>query len=398
VHRASPDLVSRPAGGAISATCPGCGGQASSRPYRIARQPVLSNQLLETPRAARSVRRKDIVLIQCPACGLIFNSSFDARQIEYEQGYDNRQSFSPAFRRHMADLASELVARHNLQGKRILEVGCGQGDFLTLICEQAGMRGVGYDSAYRGPRTRLGGRVRFFDRYVEASDISAHFDVVVCRHVVEHIGAIGAFLSELAAIAHTCRAAVTVIETPNFEWTAANACFWDVFYEHCNYFTRPSLAYLCRRAGFSIARQRLAFGGQYQVLELRVAGRQRRAVALPERPIELAAFQRDSEAAVSSLRLQLERHGARSGWAIWGAGAKGVALANRLRQIPPRFVVDSNPAKQGCVIPATAVPIIAPEDPRLLQLDLILVANPNYVSEVESTLEQVGFSGTVLAA
>ena len=129
-----------------------------------------------------------------------------------------------------------------------------------------------------------------------------------------------------------------------------------------------------------------------------MAARPRRAVALPERPIELAAFQRDSEAAVSSLRLQLERHGARSGWAIWGAGAKGVALANRLRQIPPRFVVDSNPAKQGCVIPATAVPIIAPEDPRLLQLDLILVANPNYVSEVESTLEQIGFSGTVLAA
>ena len=265
-HRASPDLVSRPAGGTVSATCPGCGGQASSRPYRIARQPVLSNQLLETPRAARSVRRKDIVLIQCAACGLIFNSTFDARQIEYEQGYDNRQSFSPAFRRHMADLAAELVTCHNLRGKRILEVGCGQGDFLTLICEQAGMRGVGYDSAYRGPRTRLGGRVRFFDRYVEASDISAHFDVVVCRHVVEHIGAIGGFLTELAAIAETCGAAVTVIETPNFEWTAENACFWDVFYEHCNYFTRPSLAYLCRRAGFSIARQRLAFGGQYQVL------------------------------------------------------------------------------------------------------------------------------------
>ena len=47
----------------------------------------------------------------------------------------------------------------------------------------------------------------------------------------------------------------------------------------------------------------------------------------------------------------------------------------------------ANPAKQGCVIPATAVPIIAPEDPRLMQLDLILVANPNYVSEVESTLD-----------
>ena len=153
------------------------------------------------------------------------------------------------------------------------------------------MRGVGYDSAYRGPRTRLGGRVRFFDRYVEASDISAHFDVVVCRHVVEHIGAIGAFLTELAAIAETCGAAVTVIETPNFEWTAENgmllgrvlralqllhAAFSRLSLSPGRFFDRAS-APRVRRA---VSGARAARGGPPEA-----------GCSPSERPIELAAFQ-----------------------------------------------------------------------------------------------------------
>jgi SAM-dependent methyltransferase len=353
--------------------------------------------LFESPDAAMNVRRKDVVLVQCDHCSLIFNCTFDASLSPYDHGYENRQSCSPAFRGHMDGLASDLITRHALQGKRILEVGCGQGDFLTLLCEQAGANGVGYDTSYEGPRTRLGGRVRFVDRYVSADDIAEQFDLVVCRHVVEHIGAIGEFLVGLRAIAEQCGNAVTVIETPNFEWTARNGCFWDVFYEHCNYFTKPCLAYLCRLAGFSVARQRLAFGGQYQVLELRV-GPTATALRLPRRTVKLTEFRRDSEAAVTTLGRLLERHGARMGWAIWGAGAKGVALANRFRHIRPSFVVDTNPAKQGCFIPATRIPIIAPEDLRVMELELILVANPNYAAEIGSTLHGLGYNGSVLAA
>ena len=61
----------------------------------------------------------------------------------------------------------------------------------------------------------------------------------------------------------------------------------------------------------------------------------------------------------------------RKGWAIWGAGAKSVALANRLRDMQPTFVVDTNPAKQGCIIPATRIPIIAPEDPRVVKAGVV---------------------------
>ena len=377
--------------------CRGCGERGLSGAYRVRRLPVVSNYLFDTAEASMRVPRRDLVLTQCEHCGLVFNRSFDPDVIPYSDEYENRQSCSPTFREHMAGLVADLTTRHALRGKRILEVGCGQGDFLTLLCETAGARGVGYDTSYRGPRTRLRGRVRFEERYVSAADISEPFDLVVCRHVVEHIAEIGAFLAGLRAIAERCGGAVTLIETPDFEWTARNACFWDVFYEHCNYFTRPALAHLCRRAGLSVARHRRVFGGQYQLLELDVA-RAPSAPRRPRRPVELTDFARDAEAAVAALERRLVENGAGDGWAIWGAGAKGVTLASRLRLVRPRFVVDTNPAKQGCLIPATRVPIVAPDDPRVLELGLVLVANPNYVKEIESTVRALGYKGTVLAA
>ena len=76
--------------------------------------------------------------------------------------------------------------------------------------------------------------------------------------------------------------------------------------------------------------------------------------------------------------------------------AKGVALVNLLPGKAPVCVVDSNPAKQGGVLPGSKVPIVAPDDPRLDRLGLILIANPNYATEIRAVLGQRGFTGCVL--
>ena len=84
------------------------------------------------------------------------------------------------------------------------------------------------------------------------------------------------------------------------------------------------------------------------------------------------------------------------GWALWGAGAKGVAFLSQWRGEMAQCVVDSNPAKQGCVIPGSDVPIVGPNDPRALQLGLIVIANPNYAAEIRQTLKTLGFKGRVM--
>ncbi len=376
--------------------CPGCGGGRLSASYRIARQPVVMNYRFATAAEARRVPRRDLRLRQCLACGLIFNAAFDVSLIPYDERYENRQCFSPAFHDHLSTLADDLITRHALQNARVLEVGCGKGDFLRLLCERAGARGVGYDTSYEGPPGSARSKLRFFKQYVAARDIHSPFDAIICRHVVEHIGPIGEFLRELCAIATAAGDPVTVIETPSFEWIARHLCFWDIFNEHCNYFTLPCLARLCEQAGFEVVDQRLAFGDQYQVIELKVRREARPTSARARIPVRLGTFARQSEAQIGRLEQQVTRATKRNAWAIWGAGAKGVALVNRLGRVRPSFVIDSNPAKQGCFIPGTRVPVIAPDDPRIAGLSLVLIANPNYWREITSTLRQHGFAPTIL--
>jgi SAM-dependent methyltransferase len=368
--------------------------------FDLPNQPVVLNYRFISAAEAQAVHRRDVTLAQCAACGLVFNSSFDPSLIPYDARYENRQCFSPAFQQYLEDMANDLIARHRLRGGRILEVGCGKGDFLRLVCRLATARGEGYDTTYEGPPSDLAGAVRFHHRYVTARDVGARFDAILCRHVVEHVPSMGGFLRDLQALAHAAGDPIVVVETPSWEWIVEHGCFWDVFYEHCNYSSLPTLTCLAQRAGFALVRPSLVFGGQYQLLELKLAADPNFTPGAPG-VVANTSLQRFADL-ISTARRSLEERllsaGADKGWAIWGAGAKGVALVNQLTVAPPDFLVDSNPAKQGCFVPGSSVPVVSPDDPRVLDAAVILVANPNYLAEINAQLAARGFRHRLLAA
>lgn len=276
-------------------------------------------------------------------------------------------------------------------------MGCGKGDFLRLVCRKARSKGVGYDTSFEpGPEPGPGG-LSFHREYLRADRVPGTFAAVICRHVVEHVPSIGTFLRELRGIGLAARARVVFLETPRWEWIVAHRAFWDVFHEHCNYFPERTLAHLCRLAGFRVLRQRAVFGGQYQTLELEPNPRRvpaTRTVGVPP-GTALGAFARDVSRHRSLLERSIRESAGGHPWGLWGAGAKGVAMVNQLPRTRPALVVDSNPAKQGGVIPGTRIPIVAPEDPRIARLSFLLVANPNYLAEIRRTLRQTRFTGTV---
>lgn len=374
--------------------CPGCGSQRLRVGLRLPRQPVVLNYRFASAAEARAVPRRDLVLAQCPACSLVFNAAFEDGVTPYDARYENRQSCSPAFRTHVNGLIRRLLRIPGVRGGRLLEVGCGKGEFLREAAAAAGADADGYDTSYEGPDV-TDDRVRFHSRYLAPADVRGRYDAVICRHVVEHVPEIGGFFQVLASIARAAGDPVVCVETPRFEWIVAHRCLWDVFYEHCNYFTQDALAHVARLAGFRVLRQSPVFGDQYQWLELRLARRPR--APLPPGIPTAARLSRFGSAARRQLdslshRIRSSR-GPRGRWAVWGAGAKGVALVNLLPRLRPDAVVDSNPAKQGGALTGSGVPIIAPDNPLLRKLALVVIANPNYAAEIRADLARAGFTG-----
>jgi SAM-dependent methyltransferase len=78
-----------------------------------------------------------IQLAFCETCGCIINLHFDPSRIEYSSNYENSLHFSSSFNRYAQSLARDLIGRHELREKVILEIGCGTGEFLSLLCRLA---------------------------------------------------------------------------------------------------------------------------------------------------------------------------------------------------------------------------------------------------------------------
>jgi SAM-dependent methyltransferase len=370
--------------------CPVCAAEATAPFLRRPSVPVNQHLVMHDAAMARRVPRGLLDLAVCEACGFVFNRAFDPALIAYDERYNNAQTFSPLFDDYVSERARYLAEEKGVRNSRIVEVGCGNGLFLRrLVALDAGNSGYGFDTSYTGPETDLDGRVQFERRFYGPECAHIPADVVVCRHVIEHVpDPIGLLRAIRQALMHSPQARV-FFETPDVTWILHNRVIWDLFYEHCSLFTPDSLATAFERAGFAVDSVRQVFGDQYLWLEATVA-RGERAVHSHADPIPMLA--RQFTVAEAALRQEwVAKLGdlARGGnVALWGAGAKGVTLANLVD--PDRqwiaAVVDLNPAKQGGYVPGTGHPII---DYRKLPEHAIrtaVVMNPNYREEIAALL------------
>jgi len=87
----------------------------------------------------------------------------------------------------MEGIIKYLVKGRGIQKKKIVEVGCGKGVFLKTLCRLGKNWGVGIDPSYEGPREELAGRIKFYRGIYRSKHLKIPADVVICRHVIEHV-------------------------------------------------------------------------------------------------------------------------------------------------------------------------------------------------------------------
>jgi 2-polyprenyl-3-methyl-5-hydroxy-6-metoxy-1,4-benzoquinol methylase len=357
--------------------------------------PVHQNLVVTSRDAARSVARGELELVVCEECGFVFNRAFDLAQLVYGENYDNTQSCSEYFDSYLDGLVKDMVERQGVRNSTIIEVGCGKGRFLRKLVSfpEACNKGLGFDPSYVGADTDLDGQIVFRRCNYDdtCNDVAA--DVVVCRHVIEHVPKPMALLRSIrAALANSPKARL-FFETPCVEWILRNRVVCDFFYEHCSLFTADSLSHVFQRSGFAVERVEHIFGGQYLWLEARVADAISPIVQSCPGAAALARDYGREEGVIRqkwlSRLLELKAGGK---VALWGAGAKGATFANLIDPDCTLIdcVVDLNPNKQGRYIPGTGHSIVAPADLTLRGVSSAVLTNPNYREENLRLLAEAG--------
>jgi hypothetical protein len=282
--------------------------------------------------------------------------------MNYDENYQNEQANSLFFQQHLQKVLIQLET-YGLQGKKVVEIGCGKAHFFDMMLAK-GIDCVGFDPTYEGHNPKI--RKEYF---TEDSAIQA--DVIILRHTLEHITSPFAFLHQIAK-ANNYKGKLFV-EVPTFDWILQKQAFWDIFYEHCNYFTQDSLGSM-----FTEATTGHFFGGQYIYLWADLSNLQATIPQYAIKPYQ-ALFNETLEKWTDFLHTN-------QGIAIWGAGAKGSTFLNLLDSDRKRVncVVDINPAKQGKFIARTGHEIVSPKTLQERNIKNVLVMNENYMAEIQS--------------
>jgi SAM-dependent methyltransferase len=386
--------------------CYSCGSRGMAIFYQVDNIPVHSCLLMPTREAALQYPRGDLRLGFCRSCGFIQNTVFDPGVHEYSSRYEETQAFSPRFIQFARGLAGRLLERYGLWEKDILEIGCGKGEFLVLLCEMGQNRGIGIDPGYMEERTtsEAASRIKFIKDFYSEKYAHLTADFVCCRHTLEHIQPTRAFVQMVRSALGDRTETVVFFEVPDVARVLKEQAFWDLYYEHCSYFSVGSLARLFRSCGFEILDLTKDFGGQYLLIEaLPGDGSSGRVFPgehdLDELARDVEHFEATSPSQLEKWKHQIQHRKTRGQRVvIWGSGSKAVAYLTTMgigSKID--YVVDINPYKHGMYLAGTGHEIVPPSFLKEYRPDIVIVMNPIYCDEIRCELGQMGITAELIA-
>lgn len=373
--------------------------------YRIDGVPVHNVLLMPTREEAVNYPSGNIHLGHCESCGFIRNVAFHPDLHEYSARYEETQGFSPTFNAFHQNLAGRLIDQFQLQGKDILEIGCGKGEFLALLCRLGDNRGVGFDPSYVEERLDIpsGLSLTFIRDFYSERYAKYQADFVCCKMTLEHIHRPLEFIESLKPALKGQKNPIVFFMVPDAGLLLRQAAFWDVYYEHCSYFTDRSLARLFRGAGFEIVDLEREYEGQYLSISLRLTSPSKSQGQLDEggngQQIEryTDTFSNRCNLTISAWQDEIERTCREKGQVVlWGGRSKAVSFLSHLGLAEEiQYVVDINPYRQGTFIAGSGQEIIAPDQLQEIRPHLVVVMNPVYCAEIEQSLGKMGLNPEV---
>lgn len=385
--------------------CPACHASAMRVFHRQDGVPTNSCILLETPEEAINYPRGQIELGFCDECGFISNLAFDPKLTEYSGRYEETQAYSGTFNRFHRALAERLIHEYGLHEKKILEIGCGKGEFLKMICEMGDNEGVGFDPGFRSDRLELADlpKVRFVQDFYSEKYVNESADFLCCKMTLEHITDAGKFVGTVRrAIGDACTD--VFFQIPEAKRILKECAFEDVYYEHCSYYSPGSLARLFRRNGFEVLRVDTEYDDQYLTIETRPAHEGSSTQPVPgENDLDelrglVNEFPARLAGKLAKWRSVLDDAG-KGGQkvALWGSGSKAVSFLTTLGITSEiDHVVDINPNRWNHYMSGTGHPIVGPDQLLEFAPELVIVMNPVYEEEITEALHSRGLRPDVV--
>lgn len=333
----------------------------------------------------------------CKKCGHLQQTSPPPNTLIkkiYESGYSYPSVFLTGIGADIVEKFLVFLKRIlNKKIKYILEIGCFDGYLLKKL-QDLGYEVVGCDpcqGAEIGIKEGVPIKREFFkpDLFPNTS-----FDLVIMRHLIEHIKDPTKFLKIIRSIIRPD--GLVAIETPNHQFSLDNTLWCDFLLEHLSCFTPNSLTHLLENCGFEVIahqdKQILYFIG-------------RKVKKLPKKSEEEEAnlglirsatsFQKRTEKFIQDIKKTIHHLiKKKKKIAIYGAGGHttGLIVLANLKRSDIAYVIDSEESKWGKFLVGFPSRLKV-NPPRLLKekpVDYIIPSSNWYQEDIIRSIKNLG--------
>jgi SAM-dependent methyltransferase len=354
-------------------TCPACGHHVAVPFFEGGLAPLATLAWPASAEEAHGLARLPLDFVRCVDCGHVFNAAFDYAAVPYTDRPNRMFNRAPGWSAHLLMVRDEMLARLP-SAPVVVEIGHGDGHLLTALAEaRPEGRYVGFDP--HGAAEARHGSVELRPAlFVPAADLpELRPDLIVSRHVMEHLTDPLGFIQQLAfAAAWADVEPALYLEVPCIDRALETGRTFDFYYEHNSHFTTTSFTRMLSRCGVTGPRIRHGYGDEVIYAFVRLAPG--RAQILNARAA--VAFRDAARRSAACLRAQMDDLAASGrSVAIWGGTGKAAAFIVQAGADDVRFpvVVDSDADKVGTFVPGAGQEIRFRDWLRVHPVDVIIV-------------------------
>lgn len=316
----------------------------------------------------------DLKVCQCSGCGLVQLSN---DPVPYYKEVIRAAAFSEEMKDFRRKQFAGFVQKFSIERKKIIEIGCGRGEYLSLM-QQFGVEAYGLEysaeSVMQCVKNGLNVSKGFIQKSTDRLD-DAPFDAFFILNFLEHLPDPNSTLRGIYN--NLTDAAMGLVEVPNFDMILQNKLFSEFIGDHLFYFTKETLSETLRINGFEIVDCKEVWHDY--IISTVVRKREK---------LDISQFHNFQ----AQIKKEIEEYIRRfkdNKVAIWGAGHQALALISLINLAGKiKYVVDSAVFKQGKFTPATHIPIVSPDALDSDPVDAVIIMAASYSDEVARIMQQ----------
>lgn len=348
--------------------CIACGERLSAEPLMKLKNMPVSAQGLPTKNTKDKDSGIDVNVCVCEACGLV---QLDSKPVPYYRDVIRSGGYSTTMEKLRRKEYREFIKFFGLEGRRIVEAGCGRGEFLKTLTEFP-VKAYGIEHKKSLVQIAKDNGLRVTENF--PSNIK--FDAFTSFNFLEHQPNPRKYLLGIAE--HLKNEAYGLITVPDLNYILEKKAYYEIIPDHLSYFTENSLKALLGSCGFEVMRSRIVNRDTIEVFV-------KRTPATDFAPVvkAMSGISKDLNAVMKKGRSV----------AVWGASHQGFTIL-ATTGIKPDFIIDSAQFKQGRLAPASHIEIISPEEAAKKSPDTIIIIAPGYSDEIAGIIRRDFKKGT----